>query len=374
MLSSDMVAPWHLGCQGMAWQGLISMGCSQELGCQAWPCFRLLNHFCCVQASVAGALARDILFDRVAPSTFALQAIVNHQRWATQSKPAQAVPDPSVLPDCLNPASCSAARSLQVTQDIKLLQQDVMPCRLATGGLAPAATNPGTSEVAVEADAAAEHHPAAAAPLPVMMEPAAPEGGSQQTAPLSPKAEPAMPPQQQVPESDQQTALPSPKVEPGMPHLQQQQQPVQQGATAAGTPAVKQEDPRAAMAAGDEGARISPLAPKQESQDVHGHGGLAAGAVTAAAACQGSGRPKAAEQLASAKQAAEVVDEDDEPEEEEEEESNVSFGSPCAGLCAVSRSLVAHTAALADERILMLRHWPGLGRTAPAGSQHCWEL
>ena len=219
-----------------------------------------------------------------------------------------------------------------------------MPCRLATGGLAPAATNPGTVEVAAEADAAAEHQPAAAAPLPVMLEPADPEAGSQQTAPLSPKAEPAISPQQPlVPESDQQTAPPSPKVEPGMPNLQQQPQPSQQGAARAGTPAVKQEDPRAAMAAREEGARISPLAPKQESQDVDGDGSLAAGAVPAAAACQGSGRPKAAEQLASAKQAAEVVDEDDEPEEEEEEEEfNVSFGSPRAGLCAVTKSGGSH--------------------------------
>ena len=206
------------------------------------------------------------------------------------------------------------------------------------GGLAPAAVNPGTGDLAAEADAAAEHQPAAAVPLPVTMEPAAPEAGTQQTASLSPKAEPAMPPQQPlVPESDQQTRPPSTKVEPGMPHLQQQQPPVRQGAAGAGTPAVKQEVYRAAMAASEkEGADVSMSAPKQESQDVEGHGRPATGAVGAAAAGQGSDQPKPAEQLAPARQLAEAVDEDDEPEEEEEEEEpHVSFGSPVADLSAV---------------------------------------
>ncbi len=33
------------------------------------------------EASLAGALARDVIFCRVAPSTFALQAVVNYERW-----------------------------------------------------------------------------------------------------------------------------------------------------------------------------------------------------------------------------------------------------------------------------------------------------
>lgn len=199
--------------------------------------------------------------------------------------------------------------------------------------------------MAAKADAAAEHQPATAVPLPVMMEPAAPEAGPQQTASLAPKAEPAMPSQQQlVPENNQQTAPPSPKVEPGMPHVQQQQQlPVRQGAAGAGTPAVKQEVPIAATAAGEqEGARVGTVAPKQESQAVEGHGGLATGAVDAAAACQGSGQPKIAEQPASARHSAEAVDEDDEPEDEEEEESNVSVDGHAAGLSAVLKSGSSH--------------------------------
>lgn len=32
------------------------------------------------EASLAGALARDVIFCRVAPSTFALQAVVTHER------------------------------------------------------------------------------------------------------------------------------------------------------------------------------------------------------------------------------------------------------------------------------------------------------
>lgn len=34
------------------------------------------------EASLAGALARDVIFCRVAPSTFALQAVVTHERCA----------------------------------------------------------------------------------------------------------------------------------------------------------------------------------------------------------------------------------------------------------------------------------------------------
>ena len=180
-----------------------------------------------------------------------------------------------------------------------------------------------------------------------------------------------MPPQQQlVPEGGQQTTPPSPKVEPGLPHLQQQQLP--QGAAGVGTSAVKQEVPRAAMATREkEGANLSASALKRESQDVEGEGGPATGAVGAVTACQGSGQPRAVQQLASAKQSAEAVDEDDEPEEEEEEEANVSLGSPFADSSAVMKSGSSHCS-LADERILMLSYWPGAGWAAPAGrAQNC---
>ncbi len=49
------------------------------------------------EASLAGALARDVIFCRVAPSTFALQAVVNYERRVA------GVPTPRVAPPSSDP-------------------------------------------------------------------------------------------------------------------------------------------------------------------------------------------------------------------------------------------------------------------------------